>query len=213
MLWLLLKDAPYEVIELHTTISSVNDRVSMHGVHRSLLQAQANSLGLQIRFLPIAPSATNEQYEKALSSYYKELAERGIDQVAFGDIFLEDLKNYRDRFLKKHELSGIYPLWQRSTSELVKRFIDEGFKTIVCAAFKEKFPSSITGKYLDHSFLHDLPEDVDPCGENGEFHTFAFDGPLFKKPIQFSIGKKVEKVYKNHEKESTFEFVTLNLIS
>ena len=176
---------------LLTTVTRDYDRISMHGVRRVLLEQQAASLGLPLHQIYISKGATNEEYEaktgEALSSYY----DRGIRSVAFGDLFLEDIRAYRERLLAEHGMTGLYPIWGRNTAKLIREFIGQGFKTILVCVDPAKLDSSFVGRVIDEKFLSELPSGVDPCGENGEFHTFVFDGPMFKHPVRFSVGEVV----------------------
>ena len=181
----------YRIAALLTTITEDFDRISMHGVRRVLLERQAEALSLPLREVFISRGATNEEYETKLLEAVSTFCDRGIDSLVFGDLFLEDIKKYRDEFLARHSLKGIYPIWQRNTGKLVREFIDLGFKAITTCVDAGKLDSSFAGRVIDAEFLSALPSHIDPCGENGEFHTFAFAGPNFSQPVTFSIGEKV----------------------
>lgn len=216
MLHQLMQDERYEIVELHTAISSETERVSMHGVSQDLIQTQAESIGLPIHFISVAPDSTNANYEKALNKYYSNLKSKGINHIGFGDIFLEDLKEYRDRMLANNGLTGIYPLWKKSTKELSHFFLDHNFKTLICAAKQSLFAESICGKEYSKKMLEAFSTDVDPCGENGEFHSYAFDGPIFKKPISVDLNEIKVHVYEHkmtsgEEVKTAFEFADLTL--
>ena len=183
----------YCAVALLTTITSDYDRVSMHGVRRVLLASQADSLGLPLHQVLISKDATNSEYESKLLGAVNEYRSLGVDSIVFGDLFLEDIKNYRDQFLSQQDLQGIYPVWLRDTSEFIREFIGLGFKAITTCVNSEVLDQSFVGMPIDESFLSSLPANVDPCGENGEFHTFVYDGPNFKAPITFSIGEKVQR--------------------
>jgi uncharacterized protein (TIGR00290 family) len=187
----ILRLANTRVEALLTTVTRDYDRISMHGVRRVLLEQQAASLALHLHQIYISKGATNEEYEAktgaALSTYHA----RGITSVAFGDLFLEDIRTYRERLLARHGMTGLYPVWGRDTSKLIREFIGQGFQTILVCVDPGKLDSSFVGRVIDEEFLLDLPAEVDPCGENGEFHTFVFDGPMFKKPVRFSRGEVV----------------------
>jgi len=181
----------YKIAALLTTITRDYDRISMHGVRRELLEAQAASLGIPLHPVGISKGATNAEYEvkfiEACADY------PSIDSIVFGDLFLEDVKQYRDDFLGKHNLRGMYPVWLRDTSEFVKNFIALGFKAIVTCTNANVLGPAFVGRLIDDAFLFDLPAEVDPCGEYGEFHTFVFDGPNFKQPIAYAKGEIVER--------------------
>ncbi len=176
---------------LLTTVTRDFDRISMHGVRRVLLEQQAASLGLHLHQIYISKGATNEEYEAKTGEAFSTYHDRGIKSVAFGDLFLEDIRAYRERLLTSHGMTGLYPVWGRDTSKLIRDFIGQGFKTILVCVDPAKLDSSFVGRVIDEEFLSELPPGVDSCGENGEFHTFVFDGPMFKNPVRFSLGEVV----------------------
>ena len=176
---------------LLTTVTRDYDRISMHGVRRALLEQQAASLGLPLHQIYISKGATNEEYEAKTGEAFSTYHARGITSVAFGDLFLEDIRAYWERLLAQHGMTALYPIWGRDTSKLIRDFIVQGFKTILVCVDPAKLDSSFVGRVIDEEFLSQLPSGVDPCGENGEFHTFVFDGPIFKKPVRFSRGEVV----------------------
>ncbi len=187
----LRKDPTLRIRALLTTVTEGFDRISMHGVRRSLLQRQAQSLGLRLREVVIPKQATNAQYEASMAAALADYRVAGIDICAFGDLFLEDIRAYRDRQLAAHNMRGLYPIWGRDTGRLIRDFLAQGFKTAVVCVDLRKLSPAFVGRVIDAAFLAELPDGVDPCGENGEFHTFVFDGPLFKAPVKFSFGEKV----------------------
>jgi uncharacterized protein (TIGR00290 family) len=162
---------------LLTTVTRDFDRISMHGVRRVLLERQAMSLGLPLRQILISKGATNEEYESKMGEAFSAYHHQGIDLAVFGDLFLEDVRAYRERLLAKHGLIGLYPIWKRDTSQLIREFIELGFKTVVVCVDPVQLDPSFVGRVIDEEFLSRLPTQVDPCGEKGEFHTFVFDGP------------------------------------
>lgn len=188
-----LKQGQYEVRYLLTTINQAYNRVSMHGVRESLLIRQADSIGIPLYQLRLPENPDMKDYEEAMGYHLKELKSQGISNSIFGDIFLEDLKAYRETKLAEIGLKAVFPLWKRDTTDILKEFISLGYKTmIVCAA---KGLEDFCGRIIDESFIADLPHGVDPCGENGEFHTFVFDGPLFKNRVDFTLGKKIFRTF------------------
>ena len=195
-LYYALKDAQYSIEKLLTNIDNEHRRISMHGVREELLEQQAASIGIPLQklILPNQPSMT--EYEKYTMQMLTELKEQKFSHSLFGDIFLEDLKIYRERQLEKLEITAVFPLWKRDTTQLINEFIDLGFKTMVVCVKAELLDESFAGRIIDKQFLQDLPANVDPCGENGEFHTFVFDGPIFNKPVRFELGEKVFRKYK-----------------
>jgi uncharacterized protein (TIGR00290 family) len=176
---------------LLTTLTRDYDRISMHGVRRILLEKQAASLGVPLHQILISKSATNEEYELKMGEAFAAYRAQGIASVAFGDLFLEDIRAYRQRLLAKHDMAGLYPIWGRNTSQLIREFLELGFKTAVVCVDPAQLDPSFVGRVIDGEFLAELPAHVDPCGENGEFHTFVFDGPIFKDPVRFRFGEKV----------------------
>ncbi|MGG5210659.1 diphthine--ammonia ligase [Chryseobacterium sp. MIQD13] len=185
-------------IEVTTLLTSINkefQRISMHGVSISLLEKQAENMGLPLIKMELPKEPSMEEYHEIMSKTMSEVQSLGITHSVFGDIFLEDLRNYREDQLKAIGMEAVFPLWKQNTSDLIHEFLDLGFKTIVTCVNETYLDKSFAGRIIDQDFIKDLPENVDPCGENGEFHTFTFDGPIFKKPIQFAIGETVKKTY------------------
>ena len=185
----------YEVQTLLTTISEPYQRISMHGVRTALLDRQTAALGLPCRKLLLPETPTMAAYELLMASTMQELQSAGATASIFGDIFLEDLRQYRENKLAELGLQAVFPLWGVPTSELIREFISLGFKTITTCVNEKFLDQSFVGRVIDEEFLRDLPAGVDPCGENGEFHTFVFDGPLFSQPIPFEKGEIVYRKY------------------
>lgn len=185
------------VSALVTTINKTYNRVTMHGLDVQLLKEQAQKIGIPLRLIELPQNPSMETYEGIMKSSVLQLVEDGFTATAFGDIFLEDLKVYRENNLKPYGLNTYFPLWQKSTKALMKEFIQLGFKTIVVAINGSVLDKSFVGRVIDSTFIDDLPEHVDPCGENGEFHTFCFDGPIFKTPVEFEIEEPIYKTYPN----------------
>jgi uncharacterized protein (TIGR00290 family) len=182
-----------EVAELLTTITQEYDRVSVHGVRTVLLEQQAEALGLPLEKMLLPKGAADKDYEKELLTILRSHRNRGVLSVVFGDIFLADVKQYRDDLLAKIGMHGIYPLWGRNTMELAGKFIDLGFKAVVSVVDGNVLGKEFSGREYDRKFLADLPPDVDPCGENGEFHSFVYNGPIFSKPVAFTKGEVVQR--------------------
>ena len=179
------------VAALLTTITRDFDRISMHGVRRILLEQQADSLGIPLHKVFIAKGAGNEEFERATGEALEGFRAQGVGSVVFGDLFLEDIRAYRENLLTRLGMTGLYPIWGRKTSRLIREFLAHGFKTAVVCVDPKKLSRQFVGRVLDEQFLSELPIEVDPCGENGEFHTFVFDGPGFRAPIAFSFGEIV----------------------
>jgi len=190
-LYELQKTGHHQVVSLLTTITDGYDRVSMHGVRRMLLERQAESLGLPLHKIYIAKNCVNQEYESKMGEALAIHQKNGAACVAFGDIFLEDLRKYREQNLSKQGMKGLFPIWRRDTHELVRTFIDLGFKAIVVCVDSKVLAQSFAGKLIDRDFLRQLPASVDPCGENGEFHSFVSGGPIFREEIRFSVGEVV----------------------
>ncbi|MCW4009772.1 MAG: diphthine--ammonia ligase [Candidatus Bathyarchaeota archaeon] len=183
--------ARMDVVGLLTTVTQEYDRVSIHGIRRILLEQQAKSLGFPVEEMLLPTGAADKDYEKELLTRLQRHQTQGVTTVVFGDIFLEDVKKFRDTLLAKIGMHGIYPLWKRDTSFLAEHFIDLGFKAVVTVVDSTVLGKEFSGREYNKQFLADLPEGVDPCGENGEFHTFVYNGPILTKPIAFAKGETV----------------------
>ncbi len=189
-----LKDPNIDIRYLVTTVNDGVDRVSMHGVRTELLIKQAESIGIPLYQIRLPEMPGMEAYDNIMREHLQHFKNEGITHSIFGDIFLEDLKKYRDERLAEVGMTGIYPLWKRDTHELISEFLDLGFGTVI-ACTQERL-EHIVGKEITPELIMSLPDDVDVCGENGEFHTFAFKGPIFSKEIKYKTGEKVFKEYK-----------------
>ena len=185
------KAGRYRVAALLTTVTRDYDRISMHGVRRVLLEKQADSLGLPLHQVLISKDATNEEYEMKMGEAFSVYRERGIDSIVFGDLFLEDIRAYREQFLARHNMRGLFPVWKRDTARFIEEFIALGFKAVVTCVDSRLLDQSFAGRIIDEAFLSSLPPQIDPCGEKGEFHTFVFDGPGFARRVEFSLGEVV----------------------
>jgi uncharacterized protein (TIGR00290 family) len=189
----LLAQAQYRVVALLTTVTEGYERVSMHGVRRALLLRQVESIGLPLHEVRIPPACGNAIYEARMEEALRSHYETGIRKVAFGDIFLEDLRLYREVNLARIGMTALFPIWKRDTRELIRYFHAEGFRSVTACIDGQILPRRFAGRELDAAFFADLPPEVDPCGENGEFHTFVFDGPIFNQPVAFRTGELVER--------------------
>jgi len=178
----------YEVAALLTTITEGTDCVGMHGVPCALVARQAEVLGLPLREIRIPPFPPNELYEARWQSVLEEYLAQGIRTVGFGDLFLEDIRAYREHTLARLGMRGLYPIWQRDTAALAREFVDLGFRAALVCVDLRALDRSFAGRLFDARLLAELPPTVDPCGENGEFHTFVFDGPSFRAPVGFERG-------------------------
>ena len=189
------QDPSLKIERLFTTVNAGNQRVSMHGVHRNLLDAQASAIDLPIDILELPEQVDMEQYNALMKEQLIRYKTAGLYHSVFGDIFLEDLKKYREQQLLEVGVQAHFPLWKKNTTTLLKTFIESRFKAIVVAVNEHFLNASFCGREINTSFLEDLPHHVDPCGENGEFHTFCYDGPIFNHPIQLQYGSTVRKSY------------------
>ena len=188
-LYQLKKDNAYQVAGLLTTITKDYQRVSMHGIRRKLLVRQVDSIGLPLDYVYIEKNANNSEYEAKVKSRLEKYQKQGINTVAFGDIFLQDLRKRREKKLARIGMEAIFPIWKKDTKKLANKFIESGFKAIVVCVDSKILNKKFVGREFNKQFLADLPASTDPCGENGEFHTFVYDGPIFKRKILFKKGQ------------------------
>jgi uncharacterized protein (TIGR00290 family) len=190
-LYKLLQTGCYDVVSLLTTCNEHFQRVSMHGVRVDLLEKQAAALELPLEKMFVSQRSSNEEYLQKLTEHLLAYKARGIASFVFGDIFLEDLKRWREENLARLGLRGLFPIWKRDSRELIREFIALGFGSVVCCVNDAYLDQTALGRNIDAEFINSLPSDVDPCGENGEFHSFAFAGPIFKRPLPIKVGEKV----------------------
>jgi uncharacterized protein (TIGR00290 family) len=189
----LLLRSDVRVAALLTTVTETYDRISMHGVRRELLVQQAESIGLPLHEVRIPPQCVNPIYEARMEDALRVHYDAGVRTVAFGDIFLEDLRAYREKNLARIGMTALFPIWKRNTRELIRHFHSTGFCARTACVDPKVLDASFAGRELDEQFFRDLPANIDPCGENGEFHTFVFDGPVFRNPIRIRVGEIVER--------------------
>ena len=189
----LQQSGAWRVDGLLTAVTEDYDRVSMHGVRNALLEEQAASLGLDLVRVYIPAASSNETYDERMASALAGCKGRGIDHVAFGDIFLEDVRRYREEKLTQVPMQAVFPLWGLDTGGLARDFIREGFRAVVTCVDLRVLDPSFAGREFDEGLLDDLPPSVDPCGENGEFHSFVYDGPGFRFPLAVEVGDRVER--------------------
>lgn len=201
-LYKVLQQKEYHIEKLITNVNEDYQRVSMHGLHENLLEAQAESIGIPLEKIYFPADVTMDLYNEKMLEKTAELKLIGLNHAVFGDIFLEDLRKYRDTKLQEVGITGVYPLWKQDTKELLREFLALGFKTITVCVNAKKLGEEFVGRIIDEDFINELPDDVDVCGENGEFHTFCFDGPIFSKPIEFEIGEKLLKSYTLNKDDS-----------
>jgi uncharacterized protein (TIGR00290 family) len=187
----ILKNPNYHIAALVTTVTEDYDRISMHGVRRILLERQAAALGLPLEKVFISRHATNEEYESTMGKLLASYQQAGITAVVFGDIFLEDLRKYREDKLATIGLKGVFPIWKKDTQELAHSLATLGFKAITTCVDTQALGRQFVGRVIDEQFLADLPPTVDACGENGEYHSFVYDGPIFREAVSFIPGEIV----------------------
>ena len=188
----LLGSGRYEVVSLLTTVSKQYERISHHGVRVELLEQQAAAIGVRLHKLYLhQANCSIEDYEAVMKKAMLEYKEKNVLTVAFGDIFLQDLREYRQRNLAKLGMKAIFPIWGRDTTELIQTFIALGFKAYLTCVDSEKLGEEFAGRPIDTDLIRDLPDGVDPCGENGEFHSYVYDGPIFQRPVKVSAGEVV----------------------
>ncbi len=192
-LHVLRQQSDVEVVGLLTTVNEHFERVAMHGVRRTLLEAQGEACGLTPWIVDLPWPCSNEVYSEIMGGVVHQAASRGVDAFAFGDLFLEDIRAFRESSLDGTGLEAMFPLWQINTGDLAHRMVTSGLKAHVTCLDPGRMPRPFAGHLYDASFLDALPDDVDPCGENGEFHTFVSDGPMFRHPVPVEVGETVER--------------------
>ena len=196
-LYHLQQQGEYTVNRLLTTVNSHYDRVSMHGLPRPVLEAQTAAIDIPLDVVEVPEKPSMETYNELMTKKMQQMVSDGYSHAAFGDIFLEDLKVYREKMLATQGIQAVFPIWKRDTRELYMEFLEKGFRTVIVCINNDLMEESFLGTELSLDLLEQFPKNVDPCGENGEFHTFCFDGPIFKEPIVFEIGVKTAREYPN----------------
>ena len=193
-LHVLRQRADIDIVGLLTTFDGDADRVAMHAVRRELAMHRAVAVGLPLIAVDLPWPCPNAVYERSLAEALSDAREQfDVSTIAFGDLFLEDIRAYRDRQLAEWGFEGLYPIWQEPTASLAKQMIDGGLRAVITCVDPKQCPSALAGREFDQTLLDDLPPGVDPCGENGEFHTFAFDSPDFDHPIEVEVGSRTER--------------------
>lgn len=192
-LWRLRGEGPVDVVGLLTTVSMPYDRVGHHGVRRGLIEHQAAAIGLPVTVVELPINASDDAYERAMAGALDDLERRGVGAIAFGDVHLDDVRGYRERNLAGRDIGGSWPVWGADPAGLAREFVEAGFEATVVAVDAGALDPSFLGRRLDRGFLDDLPADVDPGGENGEYHTFVTDGPVFAAPVAVEVGEVVER--------------------
>jgi uncharacterized protein (TIGR00290 family) len=190
---MLRKDPDVEVLGLLTTVNTTYGRVAMHATRLTIVEAQARAVGLPLHIVPLPWPCSNEVYERAMRRAVEDGLKRGATHVAFGDLFLEDIRAYRVKQLEGSGLEPLFPIWHEPTAQLARHMIDAGVEAIVTCVDPKRLPPSFAGRRFDHALLDELPEGVDACGENGEFHTCVLAGPMFREPLYAAVGEVVER--------------------
>ena len=186
-------DARYQVAALLTSVNQHYGRISMHGVREALVDEQAASLDLPLYKVKLSEHPGNEEYEQKMQVALADLKSQGFQHVAFGDLFLEEVRRYRVAHMAKAGMECLFPLWHRPADRLAREFIGLGFKAVLCCVDEMALSGEFAGREYDEALLNDLPASVDPCGENGEFHSFVYAGPIFRRPIAFTRGERVRR--------------------
>jgi uncharacterized protein (TIGR00290 family) len=182
-----------DIVGLLTTVTDAYDRISMHGVREELLHAQAAAVQLPLHVVRIPAPCPNEVYNERMQEALDLARRDGITHVVFGDLFLDEIRVYRERQLARVGMTGVFPLWKRDTAELAREMISSGLQALLVCIDPRRMPAALAGRAFDQSLLHEFPSAVDPCGENGEFHTFTWNGPMFSHPVAVSRGDTVER--------------------
>ncbi|MAT96040.1 MAG: ATP-binding protein [Anaerolineaceae bacterium] len=190
-----MQSGNYEVVGLLTTVNEAYGRITMHNVRAELLYQQAAAIGLPLHKIHVPEQVNMVMYDAIMRQQLKALIAKGVTHAIFGDIFLEDLKAYREKRLAELNLSGVFPLWQQDTTELAQNFVAQGFRAVTVCVSEKQLDRSFVGRELDADFFASLPANVDPCGENGEYHSFVYDGPLFAHPIPLEPGEIVRRTW------------------
>lgn len=187
----LRRSTTHHVVGLLTTVTADHDRVSMHGIRRTLVQAQADAVGLPLTIMQIRVGASNDEYAASMGRALERFRDEGVRTIAFGDLHLEDVRAYREELVTAAGMEAIFPLWGLDTSDIARDFVDSGYRAILTCVDSEAVDPALAGRGYDQQLLNDLPETADPCGENGEFHTFVLDGPGFSSPVEVVTGERV----------------------
>lgn len=185
----------YEIVALLTTVNRLTHRSTMHGIPLSLLKVQADSIGIPLYVVDLTPKGNMEDYGAAMSRAVEHFKAQGVTHFIFGDIFLHDVRKYREDQLAPHGIDVVEPLWGKASEEVIADFLKSGLRTVIVTTMADGFGEATIGREIDREFIDSLPDDVDPNGENGEYHTFCYDGPIFRYPIPFRLGESFSQSY------------------
>jgi uncharacterized protein (TIGR00290 family) len=205
-LYKIVEENRWNIVSLLTSINQSTNRVSMHGIGRELLRQQAENMNFPLAEMYLSENISMEDYDERMNTTLQPFVKKGVNTSIFGDIHLDDLKNYREEKLHKIGWKGYFPLWKKEGEILMKEFLDLGFKTVVCCVNEKYLSKDFVGITIDEYFIKNLPKNIDLCGENGEYHTFVYDGPLFRTPLDIEIGEIIRKTYTHHQEEIGFWF-------
>lgn len=194
-LWKVLQSGEYEVISLLTIVNKQNQRSSMHAIPVTLLQKQAESIGIPLYVAELEPGGEMQGYEEVMREAVRCFLGRGVTHFIFGDIFLHDVKIYRERQLQPYGVTVVEPLWGKTSIEIMEEFLASGLQTVVVTTMADKLGKDFIGRTVDAGFIEDLPDDADVCGENGEYHTFCYAGGMFRQPVNFALGEPLYRTY------------------
>ena len=182
-----------EVVGLFCTYNEKFERGAMHGVRIELIRQQAEKTGLPLQLIPIPDPCSDAEYKTIMADFIKQVKSRGIDNIAFGDLFLEDIRRYREESLAGTGITPLFPLWGKPTGELSKEMVSKGLRAIITSVDPKSLTADFAGHVYDSTFLEQIPDSIDPCGEKGEFHSFAYDGPMFKSKLNIRVGETVTR--------------------
>ena len=194
-LWRAIRSGRYEIVALLTTVNRDTHRSTMHGIPMPLLEAQAESIGIPLQVVDLTPKGNMEDYAEAMSRAVEEFKARGVTHFIFGDIFLHDVRKYREQQLAPHGIEVVEPLWGQSSEEVMRDYLATGLKTVVVTTMADGLGAGAIGQVIDAGFVASLPAGTDPNGENGEYHTFCHDGPIFRSPVSFRLGEPFSESY------------------
>lgn len=214
-LYKIMQNEEYEVVSLLTTVNRQSGRSTMHGIPTSLLLKQAESIGLPLYIVDLTPKGNIVDYETAMTAAINHFLQRGIDHFVFGDIFLHDVRSYREKQLSPYGITVVEPLWDKTSEQIMDEFLESGLQTVIVTITEGVVSETLIGRVIDRALIESLPQEVDVCGENGEYHTFCYAGGMFREPVAFSLGEPIRQTYPvnlsdGSTKDFTYWFANLN---